>query len=443
MTDVRELLGTALQDEPATTIDPHAAMATGQARRRTRRQRWSTGGASAVVVLGAGLLVGANQLRPDAAAPPAAAVGQYSPSAVPLGWVRTGPTADTGLGLDVARTLPNLGGAARQVQQLLGLTASDSALPFGVPARYGALQLAYRTSDRVQVHVLLQGPEGHPIADCAGAPPAAPDDWPAAATGTRPMAPELCGDGRTVATTPAGNDRVARTVAAWGTTGGQLSVTITSDAAAPPPVTLAAARSVIGLLAGTLVFQPNPPGPDGPTPTVVPEWVATEGTADTGPYLDTGRTLANLDGAAEKVQGLLGLAATGSAHPYAGVGKFGAVQLAYRTADDVEVHVLFGGPLSPGIAACIYPLPPPTPDDWPVERAGTRPRAPSICGPDVTVATTVAAPGRVARTVAGWGTAGGQLSVTVTSDVGAAVPVPLAQVRAVVDHLAGMAVFQS
>ena len=90
----------------------------------------------------------------------------------------------------------------------------------------------------------------------------------------------------------------------------------------------------------------------------------------------------------------------------------------------------------------MYPLPPPAPDDWPVEPAGTRPTAPSLCGPDVAVATTVAGPGRVARTVAVWGDQGGQLSVTLTSGADAPPPASLAVVRSVVDLLAGTAVFQ-
>ena len=65
--------------------------------------------------------------------------------------------------------------------------------------------------------------------------------------------------------------------------------------------------------------------------------MVTEGTADAGPYLDPGRTLAKLDGVADQVQGLLGLPAAGAAEPYRGVGSLGAVQLAYRTADDLEV----------------------------------------------------------------------------------------------------------
>lgn len=253
MTDLRELLGSTLVDEPPTTIDPYAALATGRSRRRTRRHRLLAGGAAAVVVLGVVAAVGLPRLGIPGSEP--SSPSSSTPSAASIGWVRTGPAAETGLGLDVARTLQQLDGAAEQVQHLLGLPALDAARPYDVPSRHGALELAYRAGGGVEVHVLLQGPEGHPIADCAYPPPATPDDWPATASGIRPMAPNLCGDGVSVATTDAGDGRLARTVAAWGTKGGQLSVTVTSDADSPPPVSLAAARSVVDLLAATMAFQ--------------------------------------------------------------------------------------------------------------------------------------------------------------------------------------------
>ena len=277
------------------------------------------------------------------------------------------------------------------------------------------------------------------------APRPAPTQWAATSGGLRPSAQWMCGPGPDVVTTVAAHGSLDRTVMTHGSKGGVLHLTVTSPADAAAPITVTKALAVLDDLAAHLVFHDGSavPNPRASTPTAVRlSWVTTEGTADTGPYLDTERTVARLDGMAEQVQALLGLAAAEPAEPYRGVGKFGAVQLAYRTADDVEVQVLLKGPVSLGIPACRYPLPPPAPDDWPTNPAGSRPSAPSLCGPDVAIATTVAASGRVARTVAGWGTAGGQLSVTVTSALDAPPPVSLATGRTVVDLLAGTLVFQ-
>lgn len=437
MTDLREVLGSALTGEPtATTIDPYAALAAGQARRRTRRHRWLAGGATAAVVVAVGAVVALPRLGSS----PVVAVPATSSNEV--GWVGA---EGTGSGsLDVTATRAALAAAGVDVPGLLGLPAAGPVALY--PAvKGGSLQLAYRTAGQspAEVHVVLGTPV--PMICPYIAPRPAPTQWAATSGGLRPSAQWMCGPGPDVVTTVAAHGSLDRTVMTHGSKGGVLHLTVTSPADAAAPITVTKALAVLDDLAAHLVFHDGSavPNPRASTPTAVRlSWVTTEGTADTGPYLDTERTVARLDGMAEQVQALLGLAAAEPAEPYRGVGKFGAVQLAYRTADDVEVQVLLKGPVSLGIPACRYPLPPPAPDDWPTNPAGSRPSAPSLCGPDVAIATTVAASGRVARTVAGWGTAGGQLSVTVTSALDAPPPVSLATVRTVVDLLAGTLVFQ-
>lgn len=266
MTDLRELLDSALGDEPASTIDPYAAMAAGRARRRGRRHRWLAGGAAAVVVLGAGAAVTLPRLGSSAGTGPATTP---TTSRAPATWTVTEPAVANSFALDVPRTLANLDGAAGDVQRLLGLDAVAAAEPYRVDsapyqayAELGVLQLAYSAAGDVEVHVVLAGSlTASAAASCARSDPVPPPQhWPAPTSGKRPLGSRICVNGPTVVTTWAGQGRLDRTVTADAEPlyRGAVSVTVTSDAAVPAPTTVAAAAAVVEALRPLVAFGNEP-----------------------------------------------------------------------------------------------------------------------------------------------------------------------------------------
>ncbi len=257
MTDLRELLGSTLTDEPESAIDPYAAMATGRTRRRARRHRWLAGGTAAAVVLGVGAAVGLPRLAQPGAT--TAGVAKTPGATFLLDWRVTEPAVRDSVALDAPRTLTNLEGAAERIQQTLALPAVSDAQPYRLPgADRGVLQLAYRTADGVEVHVVLAGSATmSAAASCAKSDPVPPPpEWPNPGDGERPLGSAMCVRGPDVATTRPGGGRLDRTVAAdvEPLYRGAISVTVSSDAAVPAPTTVAAANAVVDSLRPHVVF---------------------------------------------------------------------------------------------------------------------------------------------------------------------------------------------
>lgn len=279
MTDVREVLGSALVDEPPTTVDPYAALAAGR-RRRTRRHRWLAAGVTAAVVLGAVAAVGVPRLGATDPAPGVGPAGASSgepadPSESFLGWVRTSATAESGFDLDVQRTLDNLDGAADRIQEQLGLVAVAPADPYDLDNDLGALQLAYRTADGTEVHVVVEGSlTASATASCVADPPVPelPSSWPEPTRGARARGSLICIPAPVVATTRAGDGRLDRTVAedVEPLYSGAVSVTVTSDESAPPPVTVAAVTAVVEGLRPLVVLPDTSDSPPSDGPATLP-----------------------------------------------------------------------------------------------------------------------------------------------------------------------------
>lgn len=261
MTDLRELFGTMLSDEPAAcTIDPYAAAADGR-RRRVKRRRWASAGTALAVVAAAFALVGFPRLG-----------STPTPGAVPSGsaafgtaWIATAATDPNGL--DPAATRAALAAAGIDISRLLGLPAAAAAAPYPTDTTGGELQLAYRTAgpQPSEVHVVLQGPKGWlwGAVQCPYIPPVSIAQWPAVARPSQPALAGLleCRRSPLAIKTTDSSTRTGWTVAGAGATGGGdglLSVTISSPSGSPAPVAVTRALATLAALAGHLVFGATP-----------------------------------------------------------------------------------------------------------------------------------------------------------------------------------------
>lgn len=82
MTDVRELMQDAFVDEPTSMVDAFAALETGRARNRTRRDRWFVGAVAVALVAGIGAVVAVPRFGSNAA-PDRAASGSQQGTRAP------------------------------------------------------------------------------------------------------------------------------------------------------------------------------------------------------------------------------------------------------------------------------------------------------------------------------------------------------------------------
>lgn len=436
MTDLREHLRSALADEPPSTIDPYAAIAAGR-HRRAIRHRWLAGAVAAALVGFVG--VSAFTLRPNDGTSPAPGIA--TPDAPKLDWTTTAPTAASGFDLDVSGTLAYLDGAAERIQDQLGMAAVASARPYDLDTELGSVQLAYRTADGSEVHAVIEGSyTASAAASCVRNPtvPELPRTWPSPTSGDRPRGSEMCTPGPVVATTEARDGRIDRTVAedVVPLYRGVASVTITSDATAPAPATVAAVAEVVDELRRLAAFTYQNDTPQEQEPqTIDVKWNRVEPAESGAGVLDLDRTLRRLGpDASKKIQEMLSLPATGKAKPFEVPRDTGAVQLVYRTADDVIVQVLVQGALrhpTEKLGKCTWPPPDPL-SSWPSEVTGKWNPAPEPrCYESPTVNVTDVGDGRVARSVAEWGDSLGHVSVMIVSDASKPAPASLDAVKSV------------
>jgi hypothetical protein len=258
MTDLREMFGTVLRDEPAAcTIDPYAALADGR-RRRVKRRGWAGAGTALAVVAAAVALVGLPRIG---STPTPGAVPSGSPE-FGTAWIATAATVPNGL--DPAATRAALTAAGIDVPRLLGLSAAAAATPYPADTAGGELQLAYRTagSRPSEVRVVLQGPKGW-IVPCPSDQQIPSTQWPAVAGPSGPALVGLlqCRASPLARKTTDSSDRTGWMVASVGAGGvgdGFLSVTISSPSGSPAPVTFSRALATLAALAGHLVFDPTP-----------------------------------------------------------------------------------------------------------------------------------------------------------------------------------------
>jgi hypothetical protein len=304
MTDLHAAFQSLVSDDPPTTIDPRAAVTTGR-RRRLGRQRWATGGVAAVVVVAAVGFVGLPHLG-------LTGFNVAGPAGTTIPWIATEGTRDVpstsgrpaaapGLrtpgdnlpsrtgDLDVTATRA----AAERVDvpALLGQPAAGPADLVPVDLGGGSLQLSYRAASAtpVVVHIVIEGPKGFatdPMLRCPIYPTVtAQSEWPAVtsldsgaqatSSGAATSAGRkdnlswqlLCRRGPVTFASLSQKGDVRRTLAIRGAEGGALSVSITSAAGDPSPVSVAQAMSALDALKGLLVFvgglAPNPT----PTPS--------------------------------------------------------------------------------------------------------------------------------------------------------------------------------
>lgn len=248
--------------EPVAPFDVEALLREGHRRRRDR-QRWLAGGVTAVVVLGVVAAAGVPRLRAAGDSPGlGSAVGPstapHDPSESFLGWVRTSTTASD-FGLDVQRTLDNLDGVATRIQRQLGMPAVAPARPYDLDTELGSLQLAYRTADGSEVHVVVEGSyTASATASCKKGPPVPqlPHSWPEPTRGDRPRGSRMCDPAPVVATTKTTSGRLDRTVTqdVEPLYRGVVSVTVTSDAGLAAPTSVAAVAAVVEGLRPRAVF---------------------------------------------------------------------------------------------------------------------------------------------------------------------------------------------